>query len=214
MNVLVVAPHPDDEAVGCGGTILRHAEVGDRVEVAFLTSGELSSPELPAEHVKATREREAQAAAKVLAVADLTFLRRPDWGLEDDLAGTSTALSSVVERATPDRVYVPHAHESHPDHRAAFQITSRALAGYNIPPACVLAYEVWTPLRDYTVVEDISEQMARKVEAIGCYRSQLDTFDYVQAASGLNRYRGALAAHTAFAEVFDGATNRDQPWRQ
>lgn len=203
MNVLVVAPHPDDEAIGCGGTIVRHSDAGDHVAIAFLTSGELSDEGRPAAEVKATREREAQAAAEVLGVTDFTFLRRPDWFLGEDVKTACGALAAIVRSTAPDRVYVPHAHEWHPDHRAAFKITSRVAEELC---AEVLAYEVWTPLRTYTVVEDTTEQMARKLEAISCYSSQLQAFDYLRAASGLNSFRGALAAKTAYAEVFDDAS--------
>jgi LmbE family N-acetylglucosaminyl deacetylase len=199
VNVLVVAPHPDDEAIGCGGTIIRHAEAGDRVYVAFLTSGELSHKDRPAEEVRDIREREATFAAAVLGVEAHEFLRRPDFGLEDDLDGAAAALAQVIERRNPDRVYVSHRGEWHPDHRAACTITS-ALAGPR--QLEVLTYEVWTPLTEFAEVEDISAQMSRKLEAIGCYSSQLETFDYIRAATGLSQYRGALAARTEYAEVF------------
>lgn len=199
MNVLVVAPHPDDETIGCGGALARHVDAGDRVRVAFLTSGELSDKERPPEEVKAEREREAQAAAGVLGGCELEFLRLPDWGIEHELPRGCVELRRIVERMAPDRVYVPHGDEWHPDHRAAFVITTRVTRHLATD---VLAYEVWTPLREYSVVEDITQQMARKLEALRRYRSQLRDFDYVRAADGLNRYRGALAARSDYAEVF------------
>lgn len=211
MNVLVVAPHPDDEAIGCGGMIAHHVQLGDRVQVTFLTSGELCSKHRPADEVRALREKEAQAAAAVLGTAECAFLRRPDWGLDDDLEATGAALSAVVQRFAPERIYAPHAHEWHPDHRAAHTAACRAAAAQGLPPECVLGYEVWTPLREYTVVEDVSEHIGRKLEAIRCYESQLETFDYVQAAAGLSSFRGALAAHSAHAEVFEQPPN-GTPW--
>ena len=109
-------------------------------------------------------------------------------------------------------VVAPHPDESHPDHRATHAITLRALRNRYLPAEYVLAYEVWTPLREYSVVADISEQMARKLQAIRCYRSQLEAFNYLQATTGLNRYRGALAARTIYAEVFQQATNGEGTW--
>ena len=78
MNIMVIAPHPDDEAVGCGGTIRLHAERGDRVTAVFLTSGELGLPHLPPETACRIREDEAAVAAEVLGIAALSFLRWPD----------------------------------------------------------------------------------------------------------------------------------------
>lgn len=212
MNVLVVAPHPDDEAIGCGGTIVRHAQRGDGVHVVFLSSGELSAKDRPAEEVRSLREHEARAAADVLGITRCQFLRRPDWGLGDDLEQTGAELSELVRELRPERIYVPHAGEWHPDHRAANAVTSSVLAGDGVPSEAMLTYEVWTPLAQYEVVEDISDQMERKLEAIRCYASQLETFDYLRAATGLNSYRGALAAHTAFAEVFAQGGGGSSQW--
>lgn len=202
MNVLVVAPHPDDEAIGCGGTVIGHAEAGDRVHVTFLTSGELALKDRPADEVRDLREREAVHAAAVLGVEDHLFLRLPDYGLGDDLDGGAAALAEVVKRFVPERIYVPHAEEWHPDHRAALAITSRVALAQGLPVTALFTYEVWTPMAEFDEVEDITGQMARKLEAIGCYASQLETFDYIRAATGLSQYRGALAARTDYAEVF------------
>lgn len=212
MNVLVLAPHPDDEAIGCGGTIVQHVEAGDRVRVAFLTSGELSFKDRPAEQVRALREREAAAAAAVLAIDDYTFLRRPDYGLEDDLAGTCHALDALVGDLRPERILVPHEQEWHPDHRAALLAMRRVAAEHGLPADALLTYEVWTPLSEFSVVNDITGQIERKLRAIRCYASQLETFDYVQAAAGLSQYRGALAARTAYAEVFGHPSGTEAPW--
>ena len=65
MNVLVVVPHPDDESIGCGGTICLHAARGDRVAAVFLTSGELGLRKLPQEKAWRVREREAEKAAEI-----------------------------------------------------------------------------------------------------------------------------------------------------
>ena len=65
MNVLVVAPHPDDETIGCGGTLCLHQQRGDRVVVVFLTSGELGLKHLPPQEAWTIREKEANAAARI-----------------------------------------------------------------------------------------------------------------------------------------------------
>jgi len=75
MNILVIAPHPDDETIGCGGALCLHAAKGDRVVVVFLTSGELGLKELAPAKAWQVRESEAQAAAKHLGITRLEFLR-------------------------------------------------------------------------------------------------------------------------------------------
>jgi LmbE family N-acetylglucosaminyl deacetylase len=196
VNVLVVAPHPDDEAIGCGGAICLHAARGDRVTAVFLTSGELGLKHLPREEAWRVREAEAEIAAAVLGLARLEFLRGPDWVLGEHQGEVVARLRTVMEREGPELVYAPHEQEDHPDHQTALPIVRRAGAPR------IAAYEVWTPLSGYDEVQDISSVMARKMEAILCYRSQVSQYRYDRAARGLAQYRGALAGRCEYAEVF------------
>lgn len=205
MNALVIAPHPDDEAIGCGGAVCLHAGRGDRVSVVFLTSGELGLKHLPREEAWRVREREAEAAAEILGVKSMTFLRLPDWYLGERVEEAALALAPVLARETPQRLYVPHSHESHPDHRAALPAVRAALAGLGAPVPDLLTYEVWTPLGEYDHVEDITSVMSRKLRAVRSYASQLEGFRYDRAVRGLNEYRGALAGRCHYAEVFQRA---------
>ena len=200
MNVLVVAPHPDDEAIGCGGAVCRHTDRGDRVSAVFLTSGELGLKHLPPEEAWRVREAEAAAAAEVLGLAGITFLRRPDWFVGEQVDETAAALLPVLKREEPKVIYLPHPGDEHPDHRAALAIVRAAVRGG--PAPIFRAYEVWTPLAEFDHVEDISSVMRRKLRAVRCYRSQVGHFRYDRAVRGLNLYRGALAARCRFAEVF------------
>lgn len=205
MNVLVIAPHPDDEAIGCGGTLCKHAARGDRVVVTYLTSGELGLKQLTHEKAWSIREREARRAAKVLGVAALEFLRLPDWSVEDHVARAARLLRPILDREKPARLYLPHAREWHPDHRAALRVLRAACRGSSGRPEA-LAYEVWTPLSEHDHVEDITAEMPRKLRALRAHRSQLNEFDYVRAVRGLNQFRGALAAKCRYAEVFQAIT--------
>jgi N-acetylglucosamine malate deacetylase 1 len=202
MNVLVVAPHPDDEAIGCGGTVCHHVVRGDRVSVVFLTSGELALKHLPCEEAWRIRESEAEAAAAALGLAGVTFLRCPDWSVGDRVEEAAAGLRPVLEREGPQLVYLPHPGDEHPDHRAALPVTRAALRGFPGRPPVALGYEVWTPLEGYDRVEDISTVMRQKLRAVRCYASQLGYFRYDRAVRGLNQYRGALGGRCDYAEVF------------
>ena len=202
MNVLVLAPHPDDESIGCGGTICLHMERNDRVSVAFLTSGELGLKHLTPEDACRVREKEAEAAASVLGLVQLHFLRFPDWFLIESVDAAADALGSILAREQPDLIYVPHDGEWHPDHKASLPCLSAALRTAHTYVPTLLTYEVWTPLPEYDQVEDITPHVNTKLRAIRCYRSQLKAFRYDRAARGLGQYRGALAAHCRYAEVF------------
>jgi LmbE family N-acetylglucosaminyl deacetylase len=208
VNVLVIAPHPDDESIGCGGTISRHTDRGDRVAVIYLSSGELGLKRLPRDEAWRIRESEAEAAAEILGIRALSFLRRPDWYLGDHVDETTSLVASIFGHETPGLVYVPHAGEWHPDHRAALQIVQAVLRGLDQAAPHLLAYEVWTPLAAHDHVEDISTVMERKLQAIRCYQSQLGHFRYDRAVEGLNQYRGALAARCDYAEIFQSVSPR------
>jgi LmbE family N-acetylglucosaminyl deacetylase len=199
---MVIAPHPDDESIGCGGTLCLHTLRGDRVAAVFLTSGELGLKHLPREEAWRVREGEAETAAEVLGLADLTFLRRPDWSVGEGVDEAADLLRPILAREAPQYIYLPHDREWHPDHRAALAVVRAALRDSGIPAPALRTYEIWTPLSEHDDVKDITSVMARKLRAVRCYRSQLAGFRYDRAVRGLNQYRGALAARCRYAEVF------------
>lgn len=205
MNVLVLAPHPDDECIGCGGALCRHADRGDRVAAVFLTSGELGLKHLARDRAWAVREEEARRAGRILGLARLEFLRQPDWMLGEHIAGAGRALRPVLLAERPELIYVPHRREWHPDHQAALPILRAALRGARGWQPMVRTYEVWTPLAEQDHVEDITAVMPRKLRALRAHVSQLAGFDYVRAVRGLNAFRGELAARCRYAEVFQSA---------
>ena len=197
MNILVLAPHPDDETIGCGGSLCLHADKGDRIAVAFLTSGELGLKNLPKEQAWKIREDEARAAAKVLGVHDVTFLRCRDWELHDDVSLAVERLGPLVERERPELIYLPHPLEWHPDHK-----TTASIAPQLKTDAELRAYEVWTPIPEHDNVIDITSVWERKVSALRCHASQLAIWPYERGMHGLAQFRGAMAGRCEFAEVF------------
>jgi LmbE family N-acetylglucosaminyl deacetylase len=204
MSVLVIAPHPDDEAIGCGGAILRHV-VADRlrVTVAFLTSGERGLP-LPVARAQRVREREAEEAASVLGLAAVSFLRLPDTLVARHFATAVAALKAILASEKPERIYVPHPADDHVDHAASLPILWAAMGDPspdNLSPN-VLGYEVWTPMSSYDDGADISSVMAAKLRAVRCHRSQVELLRYDRAVRGLNAFRGALAWKCRYAEVY------------
>jgi len=208
VTTLVLAPHPDDEVIGCGGTLALLGEEHERVVVAFLTSGELGLPQLDADQARSRREAEAEQASPLLQLDRLLFLRQPDWGLTDVVEPTVHLLRGQLTGEDISRVYLPHAGDGHPDHAAAAQIGRRWAA--SLPTRVELrAYEVWSPLPTWDLVHDITSVMDRKLAAVAAYASQ-DFYNYGQAVTGLARYRGALAARTAYAEVFAQVTVEEQ----
>jgi LmbE family N-acetylglucosaminyl deacetylase len=202
MNVLVIAPHPDDESIGCGGAICLHSDRGHRVATVFLTSGECGLRELSTEAARCVREREAERAAEILGVASVEFLRRPDQYLEQHTVDAACALKPILQREKPEILYLTHVRDFHPDHRATVAIVQAAVRAAGIPEPTLLSYEVLTPLTEFDRAEDISPVMRRKLKAMRAHRSQIRQFRYDLAFSAMNRYRGVMARAGRYAEVF------------
>lgn len=195
MNVLVLAAHPDDEALGCGGAVLTHLAAGDRVDVVFATSGEGGLGSYPVDEARRIREAEATGAAKVLGFASVEFLRRPDGSLTDDPSGLASVVAPLLDGV--DLAYAPHPAEDHADHAALGRALSEASDATD-----ALGYEIWTPIGRPDRIVDISAVMERKLEAVRCYRCQLEYWPYDRAVEGLNAYRGALFEGVDYAEAF------------
>lgn len=209
-KVVVVAPHMDDETLGCGGTIARHALAGAQVTVVFLTDGRygtsyagMTEPErdLRRTQIMATRRAEAQCAGRILGVQSLSFLDAEDGSLRTDRR-VPGLLRAILEREQPHCVYLPSFLEQHRDHRAANGVLLTATAGTGLQFEC-RGYEVWTPLIPNCVVK-IDATVDLKKRALACYQSQLDQMDYVHAALGLNAHRSLALGGNAgrFAEAF------------
>lgn len=208
MNVLVIAPHPDDESIGCGGTICLHTVRGDRVAAVFLSSGERGLRELAPENARRWREREAGEAAEILGINSTTFLRRPDGHVGDQIHTAAKALRPILARERPQLIYLAHERDTHPDHRASAPILQAALKGSGIPTPALLNYEVLTFLPEYDRLEDITPVMPRKLKAVRAHRSQIRKFRYDRAARALNEFRGTVARAGRYAEVFRFADGR------
>lgn len=204
-KVLVISPHPDDEAIGCGGTIAKHIQDGDTVEVIFLTSGEKGGHGLSEKETSEVRENEAILAAKTLNVTKIDFWKETDGAFEANDKNVQRLIHKL-KLFQPNTIYVPHGQEMHPDHRAAAELVKVAVGSLEniIPRPQVLMYEVWTPLQHLDQIIDISPYINIKRSAILVYKSQCTVMDFDEAILGLNRYRGEMHSWPGgdYAEVF------------
>src|SRR5207249_2931372 len=118
-HILVLSPHPDDDAIGCGGTIHHMTGQGAIVHVIYLTSGEKGGHGRSIEETLRIREDEARQGAELLHVAHTEFWRQPDGAL----AVTDELVEQLKHRLVaihPDVLFIPHDREDHPDHVATF----------------------------------------------------------------------------------------------
>lgn len=135
-RVLVVAPHQDDESLGCGGTIALLRQLCIPVQVVFTTDGSLSHPnskKYPAQSLIALREQEAIKALQILGVdaGDITFLRLPDGRLpsagEPGFDEAADKVREVLQTTQPQTIILPWQRDPHADHRATWQMTTQAM---------------------------------------------------------------------------------------
>ncbi len=210
-NVMVLAPHMDDEIIGCGGAIALHLRRGARVCVVFMTDGRGGSGEVGVlqgeerarreQELVQLRKTEARAALDTLGVRDMECIDAPDGALAS-CAWAAEKLRDIIETRKPQLVYLPFFLEEHPDHRATSQVLLDATRGSSHSFQC-LGYEVWTPLFPNCLVR-IDSTVDIKKAALSCYRSQLAEADYLHASIGLNAHRsaGLLNARNGYAEAF------------
>jgi LmbE family N-acetylglucosaminyl deacetylase len=201
-RVLVISPHPDDESIGCGGALLQHTHGGDAVRIVFLTSGENGRKGSDPAETAQVREQEAKAAAEILGASEIEFWREPD-GSITVTPGLVERLRDVLQSWQPDVLYVTHADEMHPDHRAAASLVRQAMDLHE-RPCQVWMYEVWTPLQVMDHIIDITPFIDSKLAAIRTHRTQCDAVRFDDAMLGLARYRGEMHSWPGgpYAEVF------------
>jgi N-acetylglucosamine malate deacetylase 1 len=202
-RILVISPHPDDESIGCGGTLLKHAKQRDEIHVVFLTSGEKGGHGRSEAETIRVRESESHKAARVLGVRKLEFWHLPD-GAVRSTRDAVDRLRKKLKQFNPNTIYVTHDHEMHPDHRGAVRLLRRALGGQERKRPDIFGYEVWTPIQKLSEIVDISPYFEKKLRAVRSYRSQCAVVGFVEAVRGLNRYRGEMHSWPGgdYAEVF------------
>ncbi|HYM60886.1 MAG TPA: PIG-L family deacetylase [Thermoanaerobaculia bacterium] len=212
-RLLVLAPHPDDEAIGCGGLVALHSREGRAVHVVVATDGAAAaSPDEDLETYRVRRERESQNGLALLAGDDRTpptieFLRFPDRQLAGAGGELATRLGEALRSFRPDLVLVPSPIEIHPDHLALSRIFCEVIQ--NDPTlfaeraiAQVAFYEVGQPLRP-TALIDITSVAEAKWAAIEAHRSQAELRAYVTYSRGLGAYRSmTLGPETTHAEAY------------
>lgn len=206
-RVVVLAPHMDDETIGCGGTLAQHVARGSQITVIFLTDGsrggkaDSSSGTRTAGPLTEIRRDEARRALQSLGITELHFLDGEDGGLAPT-APLTARLRQLLEASRAELLYLPFFLEEHPDHRAATDILLAAVQGTSLNFRC-LGYEVWTPLFPNCLVR-IDDTVEQKRAAIGHYLSQLAESDYLHTQLGLNAYRSTalLGGSARYAEAF------------
>jgi LmbE family N-acetylglucosaminyl deacetylase len=197
-RVLVIAPHPDDEACGCAGTIALHRRHGDAVRVAYVTDGRRSRAlGLGPEEMARRRRHEAEASARALGIERMEWLGLPEGEWRAEQLGPR--LSALIGDLAPDVVYAPSRIDFHPEHFQAALALALALAGRPAGARAPLVriYQVQVPLAASltNLVADVSGARQEIVAALRAYATQwgsvartLRMRGYAAAFHGAGRY--------------------------
>jgi LmbE family N-acetylglucosaminyl deacetylase len=212
----VLAPHPDDETLGCGATIMRKLAAGTPVQVIIAADGNwCRSGKLSVDAVNEIREEEARRACAILGLPceNITFLRFEDRRLADHRGLLRDRLFDILDTMKPEEIFVSSIIDNHPDHRVLAEL-GRELAQARRDPFPVL-YEYpiwfWDP-RIWSVrhllelcprIVRTEEFRMRKREAIAAYRSQVTNLLGETRRAPLRRgfLRQFLQAEEIFFEI-------------
>lgn len=190
-STVVIAPHPDDESLGCGGLIATLTDRGQCVRVVFVSDGSMShadSRKYPKQARIELREQEAITACHILGVAGdrVHFMRLPDTAVprqwQDHFAATAQVLGQLLEEWDVDTLMVPWRRDPHGDHRGSWELCHTAVRAHANRIRWI-EYPVWMweataavdlPKPDEMIVWrlDISQQLDRKLQAIDAHASQ------------------------------------------
>ena len=185
-TVVVFVAHSDDEVIGCGGTIAHYAKKGYAVHTIICSFGESSHPHLKQEVIRTTRVREAQKADKILGGAGVRFLGMKEGRFHEEITkNKKRLLKNLVarfEELQPEKVFTHDKNDSHPDHRAVYEIaqTIRKKTFFDM-----YTFHIWTIInreqgKTPLLSIDISREFSKKIDALHVFKSQINLFSHAQ----------------------------------
>ncbi|GIK39310.1 MAG: LmbE family protein [Chloroflexota bacterium] len=200
MNVLVIAAHPDDEVLGCGGTIVRLAQAGHQVYIAILGEG-ITSRYTQRDHADpallATLHNRSQQVADLLGAKELFMYNLPDNRFDTvPLLEIVKIIEELVESVTPQVIYTQHGGDLNIDHNLLYRATltaTRPMVGtsvktvyaYEVASSTEWAFQRFSPVFHPNIFVDISQTLNLKLEAMRMYESEIRQFPHPRSAQAL-----------------------------
>lgn len=211
-SAVIIAPHPDDEVLGCGGTIARKIEERAEVHLVFMTDGATSHCRfIPSVELVRIRRGEAIEAARILGVPEshITFLEYPDGKLHTAHQVAISRITALLATLHPEEVFVPYRFDGTSDHESTYAIVTDAIRGENMPIR-VFEYPVWfwnqwpwvsLPLYPNRKMLNALRRSLR----FGIGRTARQTFTHgVDIRRVIEKKREALAAHRSQVTRLNG----------
>lgn len=212
-NVLVIAPHLDDEVLGCGGVIAKHGSGNDSVYVCFIAH-RVYNHVYDEEKMKVEKEH-SEKARQILGYKDTAFLDLPDERLDACIQDIIIPLEKFVDKIKPEVVYSPFYNDNNQDHQAvakAVQVVLRPLAVpyvkrwlvYETPSSTEQAPPVGNPGFKPNVYSDIKDFIKTKLNAMACYETEARSYPHPRSPQGIKALamKRGIEADLHFAESF------------
>lgn len=220
MKTLIIAAHPDDEVLGCGGTIAKIAAQGEEVHILILATGLTSrvgfDMEKGADALKIHLERASRAGA-LLGAKNVNFAGFPDQKMDAvPLLEITHRIEAEIESIKPQTIFTHHGGDLNMDHVITFRATltaTRPMAGsvvravyaYEVPSSTEWAFQKFEPKFQPNLFHDISDSLAKKIEAMQVYESEAREFPHPrspQALEAIAKRWGSVCGLKA-AETFE-----------
>jgi len=202
-RVLILAPHPDDETIGCGGTIALYALRGADVRLIVISNAKKLSSAVTNSNwdLMEIRKQEAIQASKVLGIGEVQFWDFPDGELDVFTTEIWCKVDALTREFLPDIVFAPSPLDHHKDHIAVAGIALKFLEERH--NASIAFYEVYQPIR-FNLLVNISDTMPQKEKALTVYKHSLQHNPdiYCEAVKGLARFRMLFAREAGYYEAF------------
>ena len=189
-SILVVAPHQDDEAIGCRGVLALQVRAGGAASILLMQDGADGHDDLgmSRQELMSLRNDESTRAAAALGLEPPRFLNHAN--LLADFEKAANEVRSVMKEKQVDSIFVPLFLDGHPDHRTTNYILADALRGLD-RDIRVFSYEVWG-LCVPNVIVVIDEVIDQKIKMLSCYDFANKAVDYIHSTKGLNMYHSRL----------------------
>ncbi|HZX48060.1 MAG TPA: PIG-L deacetylase family protein [Nitrospirota bacterium] len=189
-KILILSPHPDDDIIGCGGTLQKYRQKGAEITCLYMTDGRKGNPAYNEDGLAIKRKEEARRAAEVIGINRLIFLDNRDGELTASSLNI-TELIRILHEIKPDAVFLPFLLDTHRDHMATNRIFLGAIK--SMPPFMCYAFGIWTPLPAFNLSVDITPYVDIKRKAMEEHRSQTEWFDLTGASFGLSKYYSIMS---------------------
>ena len=188
--VLIISPHPDDETLGCGGTIIKMCSGEINVAVVMLTDGNGGGR---TQNIGSIRKKEFVKARDVLGYKFYSMLDYPDGKLQSFKTELSKQIHELILEKAPKLVLIPYLLDCVVDHQTANIVLSQVLRNVDATNMIIGMYEIWTPIINPNCYLNITNEYQKKSMAMKCYQTQENYYGIIDKANALSTFRAKLS---------------------